>query len=192
MTQTIGNLTGYKVKLVALDERKHLENFFRWMNDVEVTQYVLAEPPMHYGRETEWFKKVGSSETDIHFAIEMLDGVHIGVTALHDIKWQAGTCVSGTMIGSKEHWGKGLGTDAKMVLLDWAFHMRSLRRVTSRVISFNERSMKTQQRCGYVSEGVLRKEVLKRGTLYDLHLLGVLAHEWEPLWQKYVLTGSLK
>jgi hypothetical protein len=32
----------------------------------------------------------------------------------------------------------------------------------------------------------------KLGTLYDLHLLGVLAHEWEPLWQKYVRTGSLK
>ena len=41
------------------------------------------------------------------------------------------------MIGESEYWGRGLGTEAKMLLLDYAFNTLNLRRICSQVLAFN-------------------------------------------------------
>lgn len=157
-----------------------------------MTQFLKHEPPLHEAAEERWFSELGKDPGNVAFGIETLEGEYIGNIGLHRINFEWGTGASGTFIGAKEHWGKGLGTDAKMLLLDYAFHFRHLRRVTSRVYEFNERSLNCQLTCGYQREGVMRKEIRKRGRLWDIVLLGVLKEEWEPVWERYRATGKTK
>ncbi len=189
---SIGNLTGHKCRLIGLKKSIHLPLCMAWMNDVEVTKYLKMNPPVHETAEEMWFSKLGQNPNEVTFGIETLQGEYVGNISLHRINWEWGTAASGTVIGSKAHWGQGIGTDAKMLLLDYAFHWRKLQRVGSRVYSFNERSLNCQLTCGYKQEGVVRREIFKRGEYYDTIVLGVLKEEWEPVWDRYQKTGKTK
>jgi len=96
------------------------------------------------------------------------------------------------IIGEKDYWGKGYGTDAKMSLLYYAFRILNLHRVASSVYEFNTRSLDYNKHCGYKVEGVLRKNCFKEGQYYDEILLGVFREEWELIWDYYQKNGSVK
>src|SRR5437588_6357469 len=120
---------GELVRLVPLDKEKHLDNATRWMNDQEVTLNILAgDFPMTRLAEEEWFmENCKRSEDKVTFAIELLDGVHIGFSGLHKINWKDRSVITGTVIGVQDDWGKGYGTDAARVRARYCFEVLGLR-----------------------------------------------------------------
>jgi len=142
--------------------------------------------PVIKEKERELLRKIATNESSVVFAIETREGTHIGLTGLHDINHFDGTAVTGTLIGDKKYWGRGYGTDAKMLLLWYAFTVLNLRRINSRVIEFNKRSLNCQLKCGYKVEGVMKKEVYKNGSYYDLVCLAVFRRGWMKRWRQYM------
>lgn len=181
----IGYPKGKKICLVPMDKARHLENSTAWINDHEVAQYLLVYRPMTRQEEEAWFDKIAQDTSSIHFAIETHEGEHIGNTTLAKIDWKNGSATTGTVIGNKNYWGKGFGTDAKMVLLHYAFVVAGLRKVCSAVIDYNERSLRTQLKCGYQIEGRQRQHLFREGAWRDEILLGVFEHEWRERWEAY-------
>ncbi|MBI2640150.1 MAG: GNAT family N-acetyltransferase [Candidatus Sungbacteria bacterium] len=179
-------LKGKKVILRPIDIERDLERCAVWINDYEVMQF-LGKPfkPITKDQERSLLQKIISNESNVVFAIDTLEGVHIGITSLVHVCHFDGTAITGTFIGNKEYWGKGLGTDAKMVLLWYAFEVLNLRRINSHVLAFNERSVKCQLRCGYKVEGVKKQEVYKNGRYHDLVMMAVFRDDWLPLWREY-------
>lgn len=149
----------------------------RWMNDPELRPLLERRFPLTMMEERRWLEC--ESPNDVILAIVLHEGNrHIGNIALHRINWVFRSAVSGTMIGEKDCWGKGYGTEAKLLLLRYAFLTLGLHRVTSQVYATNERSLRCQLHCGYTEEGRKRKEVLINGEWVDVIVLGVLADEW--------------
>ncbi|MDO8500011.1 MAG: GNAT family protein [bacterium] len=179
-------LRGKKVILRPIDIESDLKCFQRWVNDLDVVRF-LGKPlkPVTKEKERELLQKLLCDESNIMFAIETFEGTHIGITGLHKISYFDGTAVTGTFIGDKRYWGVGYGTDAKMLLLWYAFKMLNLRRINSAVIAFNKRSLGCQLKCGYAVEGVKRKEVYKNGHYHDLVLLAVFRKGWMKRWREY-------
>ena len=179
-------LKGKKVILRPVDVERDLERCLVWINDPEVVQF-LGKPlkPITRNKEQELLEKILSDESGVVFAIDTLDGRHIGMTGLHRISHFDGTAVTGTMIGDKRYWGRGYGTDAKMLLLWYAFRVLNLRRINSHVICFNKRSLGCQLKCGYKIEGVKKREVYKNGRYHDLVMLAVFRRGWFKLWRRY-------
>lgn len=184
-------LKGKKVILRPIDIEKDLGNFHKWINDFEVMQF-LGKPykPIPKEKEKELLQKMLSDDYSVVFAIETMDGKHIGVTGLHKISHFDGTATTGTFIGDKNYWSRGYGTEAKMLLLQYAFLVLNLRRINSRVISFNKRSLRCQLKCGYKIEGVMKKEVWKNGRYHNLITLAVFQENWLKLWKKYSRKSS--
>jgi RimJ/RimL family protein N-acetyltransferase len=89
------------------------------------------------------------------------------------------------MIGEKEYWGKGYGTEAKMLLLHYAFDTLNLRKICSSVISFNERSHKYSLKCGYKEEGRRKAQLFRDGKYWDEIQLAVFRKDWLLLWKKF-------
>ena len=162
------------------------ENCTRWMNDPEVTRFLKAYLPMGLGTEKEYLEKVNSRPNDISFAIVLEDGTHIGNTALHRISWKDRVATTGTLIGEKAYWGKGWGTKAKLLLLDYAFNTLNMHKICSSVFAYNERSLKCQLRCGYVEEGRQRRQIFREGQYHDKIMLGVFKEEFEAARQAYL------
>lgn len=164
-----------------------------WMNDPEVTQFILAYQPKTLEQEREWLQKITQgSDTDYVFGIECIEtDTLIGVMGLHKVNHVHGTAVTGAFIGDKNYWSKGYGSEAKMLLLNYAFNTLSLRKICGAVIAFNERCLAYQKKCGYVVEGVLKEHVFKNGTYWDEVLVAVWREQWEPIWKRYQDTGKV-
>ncbi|MAZ40956.1 hypothetical protein CL654_02470 [bacterium] len=179
---------GRLVRLRPLDKRHDLSHFLKWLNDPEVTQFVGSNNPVMRSQEEAWFDRLGKgSDEQIVFAIETLKGKKlIGNIGLHRIHPINRTAASGTIIGEKEYWGKGYGTDAKMLQLAFAFLTLNLRQVGAAVIGFNERSHRYLMGCGYKEVGRRDGWHFRNGTYYDEILLSVSREDWLPLWETYL------
>lgn len=102
-----------------------------------------------------------------------------------------GTAVTGAVIGEKEYWGKGYGSEAKLLLLKYAFDVLNLRKICSAAIAFNERSIRYQERTGYKIEGRRANQIYADGQYWDEVLLAVYREDWLPIWKKYQEAGEI-
>jgi RimJ/RimL family protein N-acetyltransferase len=178
-------LRGKKVVLRPLNKQTDLEKVYKWINDPGIRYFVTGAFPQTIKQEEEWLDSVGKNKNSIVLAIEALGGEFIGTIGLHGIEWHNGVATTGVLIGEKRFWNKGYGTDAKMILLDYAFNELGLRKICSRVYSFNKRSLNYSLHCGYRIEGRLRGQILKNGKYYDIIELGLFKKDWLPHWRRY-------
>ena len=162
-------------------EAADLERCRSWMNDPEVRRFVCAQWPVDEIGQRQWFDKLdrGWSRRDVTFAIVLRDGDRlIGTLGLHGIDWRNRRATTGTLIGEKDCWGRGYGSEAKRLLLGYAFDTLGLRRIDSEVLANNPRSLACQKKCGYVEEGRRRQAILVDGVWVDVIIIGLLSDEW--------------
>ena len=159
--------------------------FQKWINDPENSQFLSVGQPMGMVAEEKWYEQVASGDPDhITVAICLNNGTLIGNTGIR-INTRKQSAVTGTLIGPHEHKGKGCATDAKMLMLDYAFNWRGLRKVTSTILATNDRSQRYATRCGYRWMATIEKEHVRGGEWIDEHQFVVFVDEWQPLWEQY-------
>ncbi|MFZ5918190.1 MAG: GNAT family N-acetyltransferase [Chloroflexota bacterium] len=169
---------GEKTRLRHI-EREDIPTFVRWFNDPEVREYLAIFRPMSRAEEEKWFERhLGDADSEI-FAIETQEGVHIGNIGLHDTHWQYRLVEMGIVIGEKEYWGKGYGSDAIRTLLRFVFGEMNLHRVALRVRADNARAIRAYEKCGFQHEGIKREAIFANGRYYDELHLGILDREFE-------------
>jgi len=176
---------GNKVILRPILE-EDLPKFFLWMNDPLVSKFLSNPFPLSFEQEKEWFQKYLKEPDKINLAIvdKETDNL-IGSIGIHGINYKSGVGTTGTIIGNRDYWGKGYGTEAKMLFLEFIFHELNLRKIYSEVIGFNERSINYSFRCGYVKEVTLPMDLYKNGQYWDKIILAVYRESWEKLWQEF-------
>jgi RimJ/RimL family protein N-acetyltransferase len=159
---------------------------YRGINHPDSYSFLLSTDPKGLGYEEEWIKsKQKSDGKDITVGICTLEGELIGTMGLHQIDHLHGRAITGSVIFDEKYRNQGYGTDAKMVLLDYAFNMLGLAVVESRAIGFNDRSAAYSVKCGYKVEARLRSRFFRFGQRHDEIILSVLREEWLPLWEEY-------
>lgn len=176
-------LTGKQVRLRAM-EASDLERVYEWINDRDVTRFLMARYPMSRSDEERWLAESSGKngfERDVRLAIETLDGVHIGNIGLHAVRPEDRTCELGIMIGDKSYWSNGYGTDAIVTLLRFAFHQMNLHRVALGVFPYNQRGIACYRKCGFVEEGRHRDDVYRDGRYWDVIRMGILRNEFDAL-----------
>lgn len=173
---------GNGVRLRAI-EREDIPRFVRWLNDPEVTEYLLINSPLSHVMEEAWFARQASippQEGQV-LAIEVLvgqDWVHIGNTGLHNVEPVHLAAEFGIMIGEKAYWNKGYGREAAWLMLKHGFEHLNLNRIYLHVYENNLRGIKAYEAAGFVHEGVLREGVYKNGRYLNLLVMSVLHSEW--------------
>ncbi len=98
------------------------------------------------------------SSTRQQFAIETLDGKHIGNCVFYDINETKGEAELGIMIGDCDYWGKGYGTDAVNTLVNHIFHRTNLKRIYLKTLDWNTRAQKCFKKCGFTEYGHLVRD----------------------------------
>jgi RimJ/RimL family protein N-acetyltransferase len=164
-------------------ERDDIERCLRWINDPEVTRFLVAgRKPATRKRQEEWIDKANATEHEMVFAICLVENdLHIGNCGLHEIDPVDRRAVVGILIGERSMQSKGHGTAAMRLLLDHAFETLNLERVQLSVYSNNPRAQRVYERLGFKHEGVLRKNRYKRGEYVDEIVMGLLRAEWSEL-----------
>lgn len=177
---------GKRVILRPVHPENDLPMYLKWLNDSEVVRYIQAVPPVSLYEERDYLQKLHTKKDDVIFAIETVKSPKfIGAIGLHGINRRDMHATTGSVIGEKDCWGKGYGAEAKMLLLYHAFYNLNLRRISSSVIAFNERSQNCLLKTGYNPEGVRRDMSFREGRYWDLLEFGIFRKDFEPIWKRY-------
>jgi RimJ/RimL family protein N-acetyltransferase len=176
-------IEGRLVRLRTL-EPADLERAYAWVNDREVTQYLMLRYPMSRAQEAKYLTETsaqGNSFADVRLAIETKEGVHIGMCGLHRARPEDRGAELGIMIGDRAFWSNGYGTDTVQTMLRFAFEQINMHKVALGVFEFNERAMACYRKCGFVDEGRFREEYFQDGRYWDVVRMSILRGEWQGL-----------
>jgi RimJ/RimL family protein N-acetyltransferase len=174
-------LEGRLVNLRPL-EPGDLERVFTWINDQETIRFLAARYPISMSEEERWLtNQPAAGFANMRLAIETKDGVHIGNCGLHEGQAENRKASLGIVIGDKDYWSNGYGTDAIVTLLRFGFHEMNLNRIWLHVYEFNERAIACYKKCGFVEEGRLRQNAFTEGRYWDTITMGILRSEFDAL-----------
>jgi [ribosomal protein S5]-alanine N-acetyltransferase len=149
-----------------------------WFEDMEVTRFLLLRHPPSMDMEKEWLERMARNPDDVVWVIEY-KGHLVGTTAIHLIDWKNGSATTGTVIGDKSAWGKGLGRELMQLRARYAFTQLPLRKLKSAYLEGNEASARAQAAAGYGEVGRYRADMFVDGVWRDHVLTEVLREDWE-------------
>lgn len=132
--------------------RDIVPHWTRWMNDLDVTRTlaVLAGGPLTREDEEAWYDRMRGNQAEVLFVIyELSTSRPIGTAGLHGVNHRHGTATFGIMIGEKECWGRGYGTEATRLTLDYAFSVLGLHNVLLTVYEYNRRGIRAYEKAGF-------------------------------------------
>jgi RimJ/RimL family protein N-acetyltransferase len=149
-----------------------------WFEDMEITRFLLLRNPPGIEAEKEWLDRMAKDPDQVVWVVEH-KGKTVGTTAIHAIDWKNGSGTTGTVIGDKAVWGKGLGSELMQLRARYAFMQLPLRKLKSAYIDGNEASARAQSAAGYREAGRFRKDMFVDGEWRDHVMTEVLREDWE-------------
>jgi len=144
-------LSGVKVNLRPIRDDDLLRRA-EWLNDVEIVHFFTGQPrnkPYGVADAELWRRTLENDPTTILWAIETVYNRHIGDVDLHTIDRFYKSAKLTILIGEKECWDCGYGTDAIRTLLHYAFTEMRLNDVDLRVFRFNTRGIRCYEKNGF-------------------------------------------
>ena len=149
---------------------------YGWRTDRELARHDATRPlNMSYDDFLRYTKEELNfpSPQSQRFAIDTLEGKHIGNCMCYDIDLRRGEAELGIMIGDQGYWGKGYGTDSVDCLLRHIFTEMPIDRVYLHTLDWNHRAQRAFAKSGFRQV----KKVRRSGM--DFILMEILRSDWE-------------
>ena len=113
--------------------------------------------------------------------METHDGIHIGSIMYYDIDTNKSSCELGIVIGDRQYWSKGYGTDVVKILLKHVFSTTELKRVYLHTLVDNVRAKKSFTKSGFDPV----REVKRDGHNF------LLMEIWRNQWTAYQVDDQI-
>jgi RimJ/RimL family protein N-acetyltransferase len=168
-------ITGNKIRLREKRLVDALDDYI-WQTDPELAR-LDATPPLtttfaqylsNYASELRYLPLTRHS-----FAVETLDGKHIGNCVYYGVDEAKGEAELGVVIGNRDYWDKGYGADAVATLLSYIFHQSNFNRIYLKTLDWNTRAQKCFQKCGFTTYG----HMVRDG--FNFVLMEIHREQWE-------------
>ncbi len=155
-----------------------------WMNDPVTTRYMAT------GRVPTTLDQVAhqiacwQEPRDWAFAVLVSDQVQtqgqyqaIGIVGLYDTDLITRKAEFRILLGGPYH-GKGYGTEATRLALDFGFARLGLQRIWLGVTDANIGAIRAYEKAGFTREGTLRRDLFRDGQFFDSIRMSILDTEW--------------
>jgi len=174
-------LTGRRVYLRPF-QRDDLPYIQKWSNDTEIRKLTGEVAPMNRAEAEKFYKDLRADKERIWFVIVLKKKNRaIGEAGLLRM-FRPWKCTDMTIIiGEKDAWGKGYGSEAGRLLLDHAFDRLGFHRVSVGVVGFNERALRFWESLGFKREGALRDGYYCDNKYSDFVMMSILEDEYRAL-----------
>ncbi len=162
-------------------EPEDAELWAGWLTDLDIALPLGGEaaevicPPS----QAAWIDAIGEKGQPVFTIVESATNRPVGRCLLFAVNQVDGCAEAGIFVGEKDVWGKGIGTEAMRLLLDYAFNLLNLRSVMIGTFDFNERALASYRKLGFREIGRRRACRVIAGRPHDLILLDLLANEFE-------------
>ncbi len=176
---------GELVRLAVESPETLAKSQTRWFRDSELLRLAEADPAYmwsekkHKERTEKQMEKDG--DNNFRFSVRTLsDDRLIGEVSIHP-QWVDSDAWVGIGLGERDYWGRGFGTDAMRLIVQYGFLELNLQRVSLALHSYNDRALKSYEKVGFKVEGVIRQDTLREGRRTDGIFMGILRDEWLAL-----------
>jgi RimJ/RimL family protein N-acetyltransferase len=136
-------------------------------------------PASEAGAKERIAKWSANDKDDLGFAIETLEDrpVLVGHIGLWGARPKDRCATIGIALG-RVYIGRGYGTDAMRVIVEYGFREMGLHRMQLDVAPFNAAGVRAYEKAGFVEEGRRRESVWHDGRWYDEVMMSILDREW--------------
>jgi diamine N-acetyltransferase len=174
----IVNVVGDRVALGPL-RRDLVPQYARWNNDFAVTRTLARSRPTTLEQEEASYDAIGKDERYAAFTIyERGTWRPIGIAYLAEIDHWNRSAEFGIAIGEPEGRGKGYGTEAARLVLDYAFTALGLHNVMLSCREYNVAGLRAYAKAGFKEIGRRRQCKWMNGRLWDDVYMDCLASEF--------------
>jgi RimJ/RimL family protein N-acetyltransferase len=149
-----------------------------WFEDLEVTRFVLLRHPPSVEMEKEFLDHMARDPNTVWWAVEH-EGRIVGGTSIVQIDWHNGFGTTGTVIGDKKAWGKGLARELMQIRAQYAFTQLPLRKLKSGYLEGNVASARAQKAAGYKEVGRWTADRFVDGKWVNHVMTELLREDWE-------------
>jgi RimJ/RimL family protein N-acetyltransferase len=145
---------------------------------------IGATEPMGEAEAKAWFEAIASDPSRAWYVIiRDEDDLVIGECGLLRMfpPWRRADM--SIVIGERDAWRRGYGTEVGRLLLELAFDYMGFHRVAIGVVGFHEQALRFWERLGFRKEGVERDGYILEGTFHDFIMMSMLEDEWREVRQ---------
>lgn len=129
-------------------------------------------------RMEEWRSQPDYGVNFVRYGIRAKDGAPIGQFGVFGINFTSRIGEVGAGIGDPGYWSGGFGSDAMLLMVDYAFQWLDLRRLYLTTMGNNHRAQRQVEKCGFQREAARRQLVYSKGKRHDFLWYGMLRDEW--------------
>lgn len=149
--------------------REDTDLIVKWRNsDAVRLNFIYQEPFTREGHES-WIRNMVETGKVVQMIIcETKDDTPLGSVYIRDIDRQHNKAEYGIFIGEESARGRGIGTAAAGLMLEYCFREEKLHRVYLRAFASNARAIRSYEKAGFVREGLLRDDVCIEGEYRDI------------------------
>ncbi len=177
--QPIITIEGDRVALGPL-RRDLIPIYHAWISNLETSQYLAETGAVRTLDEAlDWYERLSRLEDERRFTIYTLpDFQPVGTVNLHQIDHKHRKANLGIMIGEPGMRGRGLGTEAVELIVDYGFNALDLNSIWLSTLEFNTAGRKAYARVGFKEVGRRRLCRFQGGRFWDEIHMDILAGEF--------------
>lgn len=168
---------GERVYLRPLEREDLDAGWHDWINDCTINGNLISPLPTNRASLESYFEAAQSPNTVMFAICERATDTYIGNARLGSIDWIHRTATYGRLLGPQR--GAGLGSEALVLLLRFGFHFIGLNRIWSTCWVGNAPSLRSNEKIGMRTEGIMRQAVFKDGAFQDVVTLAMLREDFD-------------
>ncbi|MDQ5823855.1 MAG: GNAT family N-acetyltransferase [Chloroflexota bacterium] len=173
------NILGEKVALGPYD-KGIVETYHRWVNDFDTLRLGgLPIKPRTLEQQIASFERWGTESDEVWFLMyEVATWRPVGWTGIQHIDLHHRSAEFGITIAEPDARGRGYGTEAAQLVLDYAFTACGLHSVYLTTAAYNIAGQRAYKKAGFREAGRLRESDFMGGKFWDLIYMDCLATEF--------------
>jgi len=174
-------IEGKTVDLRPLSLEDVNDTYIGWLNDAEVCAYNSHHRyPNTRELAVEYVTRIRSQKSDLVLAVIAKDASkHIGNISLQNMDPVNRSAEFAILMGDKDSWGKGIGTEAAQLIVKHGFEQLNLHKIYCGTSEENIAMQKLAASLGFKEEGRSRQETFKNGSFRDVIRYGLLRDEFK-------------
>jgi RimJ/RimL family protein N-acetyltransferase len=153
--------------------------FCQWLSDPEVAlNLTIFEKQLPLQQEEDLLRDMIKKNAQIFSIVLYNQETLIGSCSIFDIDHDDRKAELGIMIGDKENWNKGYGSETIELLLDYGFNILNLNNIFLKYFAYNQRARTCYEKIGFKEIGRHREARIVMGRKYDEIFMDMLADEF--------------
>lgn len=155
----------------------------KWRNNQNVLKNFIFREHLTKEMHHEWMKnKVDKCKVIQFIIIEKTTNVPVGSVYFQDINMNFHSAEYGIFIGEDSARGKGYGSEATKLSIQYGFKNLNLHRISLRVLENNESAYRSYLKAGFIKEGVFRDMVYLDGKYQNIVFMSIISNNQEKIY----------